>query len=410
MTARRYILIRLVGLLGIVVCPLAIVLLLQIRPPLPTLPRTLSSPITLELVQGALDLAAWAAAVALAALLFAHALRALFARKPVSPAWAARIAPRPRPRPLAQERLAAGARQGGFPPPFPLILSPRPMPELEPERTLDPAPALATVTARSSITEAVVRAPGTSIPELPAPSIALLGPLTVAGPEPQAKRLFSRTQELLAYLALHPEGATGDELVAALATDIDDEQERMRIWRAVSQARGRLGEVIRRVDERYYLDRDAMAIDLDRFEELVNAANAADDLERERLLEQALALVRGQPLAGSDFAWAAGELRRLRGMIVDLLEELGYLRLESGHATGALAAAEQGIALDGCNESAHRLAMQAESALGLRQAIVERYELLSRELENKLGLEPERETRLLYRRLLSQDPAKALPQ
>jgi DNA-binding SARP family transcriptional activator len=50
--------------------------------------------------------------------------------------------------------------------------------------------------------------------------------------------------------------------------------------------------------------------------------------------------------------------------------------------------------------------MRAESALGLRDAVVERYERLRAELEQRFGLEPEQETRVLYRRLLSQDPTR----
>jgi DNA-binding SARP family transcriptional activator len=96
-------------------------------------------------------------------------------------------------------------------------------------------------------------------------------------------------------------------------------------------------------------------------------------------------------------------VRRLYAAIVDLLNELGNLRLGRGNPTGALAAAEQAIAFDAYNEAAQRVAMQAESVLGLRQAIVERYERLCQELDTRFGLEPEHETRLLYRRVLSQD-------
>jgi hypothetical protein len=52
--------------------------------------------------------------------------------------------------------------------------------------------------------------------------------------------------------------------------------------------------------------------------------------------------------------------------------------------------------------------MHAESVLGLRQAIVGRYEPLCQELDTRFGLEPEHETRVLYRRLLSQDGREAL--
>jgi DNA-binding SARP family transcriptional activator len=81
---------------------------------------------------------------------------------------------------------------------------------------------------------------------------------------------------------------------------------------------------------------------------------------------------------------------------------LGELRLRSDPA-GALASAEEAIALDPYTEPAQRLAMRAEAALGLREAVMTRYEELRGELDTKLGLEPDRETRQLYRRLLSQE-------
>jgi DNA-binding SARP family transcriptional activator len=90
-------------------------------------------------------------------------------------------------------------------------------------------------------------------------------------------------------------------------------------------------------------------------------------------------------------------------MIVERLEQLGYMRLDGGNAAGALAVAERAIALDAFNEGAHRLAMEAESLVGLRGAVAERFERLKHELSERFGLEPERETLLLYRRLLSQD-------
>src|SRR5207248_653285 len=81
-------------------------------------------------------------------------------------------------------------------------------------------------------------------------------------------------------------------------------------------ARAKLGEVILRADVRYLLDRDGVAVDLDLFERLLAEADAAPSVDRQALLGQALALVRGQPLAGSDYPWAVGEIRHLRAMIV----------------------------------------------------------------------------------------------
>lgn len=89
-------------------------------------------------------------------------------------------------------------------------------------------------------------------------------------------------------------------------------------------------------------------------------------------------------------------------MRADLLERAGWLRLESGDALGALEFAEAAFALDASNERPAQLAMEAEAALGRRDAIVGRYEALREELNRRFGLEVSRDTKLLYRRLLSQ--------
>jgi len=394
MRAVRDNLYRLLGLVGALACALALMLVVDLRPPLPPLPRSLSSPITLPLLRGTLELATWALVVLFAALLLGRALAVLLARRPQPP----------RRRPLGQARLAAAAAQTGYPPPFPLVL------DSHRERNDRAKPAHAH--APSEKAEATQRdepaatAQTALRPCLLPPSIALLGPLEIAAAKPRRRRLRSQTQQLLAHLALRPDGSTADELVAALWPAIDDENARMRLWRSASEARGQLGEVIIRSGERYQLDRQTVAIDLDRFEALLAAADGEAG-DRQALLEQALALVRGQPLAGSDYPWATGEVRRLVATVVDRLQELGYLRLDAVDASGALAAAEQALTLDPLNEGAHRLAMQAESALGLRQAISARYQQLRERLDARFGLEPERETRLLHRRLLSQDHGHA---
>lgn len=53
-------------------------------------------------------------------------------------------------------------------------------------------------------------------------------------------------------------------------------------------------------------------------------------------------------------------------------------------------------------EAAHRLALQAEHALGLRESITRRYDDLAHALDEQLGLQLTRETRLMYRQLLGQ--------
>ena len=299
-----------------------------------------------------------------------------------------------------RQRRASRSSERAFAPPFPLILRRRPESNGEAELLRVPAREGRAAARPADSSAAQVQEPWHR--QRP-PSIALLGPLEITASKRRRRGLRSQTQQLLLYLALHREGATLDELVATLLPDVDNDKARQRLWELVSDARAHLGESIVRENERYLLDRESVAVDLDQFERLLTRARAERDGAREQLLEGALALVRGQPLAGTDYSWAASEVRRLHATIVDLLEELGNLRLESGNPTGALAAAEQALSLDPHNEAAHRVAMHAEAALGLRQAIVDRYERLRQELDQRFGLEPEHETRRLYRRLLSQD-------
>lgn len=54
------------------------------------------------------------------------------------------------------------------------------------------------------------------------------------------------------------------------------------------------------------------------------------------------------------------------------------------------------------HEPSWRLALLAEHSLGLRESITRRHDELTRSLDEQLGLEPARETRLVYRQLLGQ--------
>lgn len=386
----------------------ALAVLWRFRPEWPDLPDSLSSPVTTAMLQQIVFIATWLLGALVILLVLASSLRVLFVRTRRQPprALLGGAVPVARGRSLRQSRLAAGSSERAFAPPFPLIPRARPASNGEAEHTRMltregiPAPALPTESPAT-----VARQPWHV---QRSPSIALLGPLEIAASKPRRRGFRSHTQQLLAYLALHREGATADELIAALWPDVADDKVRKRLWDSISDARAHLGESILRANERYFLDREAVAVDLDWFEALLARAHAGRGADREQLLERALWLVRGQPLAGTDYPWAVGDVRRLHAAIVDLLNDLGNLRLDTGNPTGALAASEQAIALDAYNEAAHRVAMHAESVLGLRQAIVDRYERLCQELDTGFGLEPEHETRHLYRRLLSQDGREAV--
>jgi DNA-binding SARP family transcriptional activator len=100
------------------------------------------------------------------------------------------------------------------------------------------------------------------------------------------------------------------------------------------------------------------------------------------------------------YARASGccrHIHRLSAALIGLLERVGNARLEHGDARSALELAEKAIALDQFHEASWRLALQADYALGLRESITRRYDDLARALDEQLGLQPTRETRVMYR-------------
>jgi DNA-binding SARP family transcriptional activator len=384
-------LVRLRSLIAAALALGAVAVLWRHRPEWPQLPSSLSSPVTTVLLQQLVLAAAWFLSALLFVLLLVRSLLAFVARphrQPLPPRQPD-IAPGLRRRAFAYA-ARGGSRPSMFPPPFPLILRGDPEGGVEHRSTRnDPHSEPAPRDGR------------------PQASIALLGPLAITTGASGGRRLRSKARQLVVYLALHARGATTDELAAAVFPDLAEDPGRRRVWRSISDVRAELGDVFARSGDRYVLDRKVVAIDIDEFDILLAQAHNETDAVRERLLKQALALVRGDPLAGTDYPWAAGDVRHLRAKVVALLHELGELRLADGNATGALAAAERAIKFDADDESAQRLAMRAEAALGLRDAIVDRYQRLCKELDTRFGLEPDRETRALYRRLLSQDATRS---
>lgn len=388
---------RLAAALGASALIVALLLAWQLRPELPALPRSVSEPLTAGQLDAALRLAAWALFVLLDLVLLARVIAFGARRRLTAMDLRLRSALAPR----REARTAKPSNWRTFAGP------------LEPiffgyGGAAEPAPA-------AILPEETTRTENAAGEDEPPPAstdgqvgVRLLGRFELTGTDrdqPHRKAAL----ELIAYLALKKDGAARDELLEALWPDEDPRRSEQRFWQASTEARKLLHGGLRRKRDRYLLDRKHVDVDLDELERLLGEAEKAPAIAgRRELLERALALIRDEPLAGIDTAWAQGETRRLRALQVELLEQVGRHRLEAGEPAAAIDAAERGIAIDSSNERLAQLAMEAEATLGRRDAIIERYEQLTHELGERLGLEPERETKLLYRRLLSQDPSDQL--
>jgi DNA-binding SARP family transcriptional activator len=355
-----------------------------LRPGVPALPRSFSAPLTIETIEGVVLWLLWLIGTLLALALFTKTRR-----------------PKPRP-PLST--LASRNRSTWSP-----LRAVRPRSErpslviVSPER-MTAAPALhegrAVEEQPHSFT--VDDSPPQDVSAGVRPRVSVLGPLAITGGKRSRRGLRARALEVIAYLALHPRPVHRDELLEAFWPGEDPRRTRPRLRQAVRDARRLLGEAIAGEGEQYWLARTGVDVDLDELEQLLAEASTVEPERIPILIERALRLFRGEPLAGSDYAWSENELPRLRATFVDLLEQVGRRRLEAGEARAALDLAERGLDVDALNESLWRLAMEAESTLGLREAVAERYERLRTVLDERLGLEPAQETRHLHLRLLAQ--------
>jgi DNA-binding SARP family transcriptional activator len=385
---RRHPFIARVGSAGAAVISLtALIMLWQLRPGLPQI-SSLTAPLTTAIIQQGLVCIVWLLAAYIALSVF---IRAAQATAHSFPSRRAMVLPgvipsAPPPRPRAATPRTTSTR-------FPLTFAPRPAPTA--------ADAPVSQAALASPPDASATPAPAATQERPALSISVLGPFRISGAKLALKR--APTRELIAYLALQPKGASRDELIEALWPAQDPERTRPRFWQSVTDARRALADAWVHEGERYRLDRAKVNIDLDQLEQLLDSTDPADpEHDDPQALETAIGLWRGEPLEGTDYAWADGHIRRLRATLLELLERAGRSRLQSGDARGALEMAEQAITLDQFHEASWRLALQAEHSLGLRESITRRYDELTRSLDEQLGLEPTRETRLMYRQLLGQ--------
>jgi DNA-binding SARP family transcriptional activator len=357
-------LLQLVASIGLIAA------LVLMRPTMPDFGPSLKTPLTTSTLTRLAVVLLWGICLLLALALLQRALLPTRTLRP--PAWATRTGPRRRRRAHLLTRRDA--------PPAPrLVLPSRGADTADLSDRTDDTPADAAVLAM----------------------IRLLGPVSIDGIRRPRR---AGTIELLAYLALHQDGASRDRLLEALWPGEDPRRTRPRLWHAVSEARRLLGDAFERNGDRYQLDHTRVRTDSSDLEHLLHAADhATSPKDTACLLEQALTLWRGTPLADTDYAWSESHARQLEARLATLAERAAHARLEAGDPGGALRVAERGLELDELNETFMRLILESEAALGQREALVDRYEAFRRQLDETLGLEPERETRLLYRCLLAAD-------
>ena len=245
---------------------------------------------------------------------------------------------------------------------------------------------------------------------VPAPAplpieIALLGNVQVNGAR-ESFRYRRRLTELVAYLAMHPEGATSDAFATAMWPDrrvpvqtlANRLSETRRALGVAADGRPRLRKAGRR-----HLIADAET-DWGRFQNLAARESGPESWRK------ALALVRGRPFDGlerGEWTQLEGFTAAIEASVVDVACRLGGHSLDQGEPGLAHWAALQGLLASPWDERLYRLLMLAADAMGNRGGVDAALRSLAVALEIEgdplFGIHPE--TSALYRRLTARPRA-----
>lgn len=218
--------------------------------------------------------------------------------------------------------------------------------------------------------------------------------------------LGRKAQLLLAFLALRAgEAQTREKLIGILWSDRGEAQARGSLRQELTILRKALAGVapspIAIDGERLCLVAAAVAVDVRRFEELIQSEATAD-------LERAVALYKGPFLDGlavRDSAceeWLLHERERLRLLMLGVLDRLLARQMKAGALAAAVATAEAILAEDALREDVHRTLMQLHAAQGRHGLALKQYRLCRQALAGELGVEPEPETERLHQEIQAQ--------
>ena len=233
--------------------------------------------------------------------------------------------------------------------------------------------------------------------EGPVCEVYLLGPLRIVRAGKSLEGGWRRKAvELLAYLAVNPQGVSKDQILEALWPEGDPQQTQHYLWHSVSRLRNRLrGErnwmkVVAKVDEIYRLDRESVWADVVEFQESLFLAKRASD-PREAL-EAACDIYKGEFCEGRYFGWGTLVRERLHCQFIEASRNLAEVLQRYGDIDAALTVLDRALEFEPSDEDLARRAMVLNGQRGRVDLVVRRYKQLRRVLIEELGAEPSRNT------------------
>jgi DNA-binding SARP family transcriptional activator len=219
---------------------------------------------------------------------------------------------------------------------------------------------------------------------------------------------------LLAYLAVNDvgnvnQGYSRESISALLWPDYEQAKAFSNLRRTIWEVHQALGEgwlVAER--ESVHLHEDArIDLDIARFMDLIARARQQEDLAlRVPPLSDAVKLYRNHFLTGFSLKdaypfneWAFAESEELRHTLAEALTMLVESHRALKQTDLAIPYARRLITLDPLNESAHRQLMEVYLQAGQHSAALKQYQTCEQILRKELNLDPQPETRLLYKKI-----------
>lgn len=242
--------------------------------------------------------------------------------------------------------------------------------------------------------------------------IALLGgfAVTIDGEPVDGRWRLRKAKTLVKLLALAPgRQLHRDAAIEVLWPDSAPAAAANNLHQAVHAARQVLGaQCVALRDDLLVLAADEwLAVDVDAFQQLAERARTSGCLDD---LRAALAAWTGTLLPEDAYEpWCEPHHQRLDEMHAAVASALAARLVQAGQADSALAVLEPLSAERPLDEAIQRARIVALDALGRRWDAIEVFERLRDALESQYAAEPDAETKVIYRRLLSAGASTGAP-
>ncbi|MBI1880748.1 MAG: winged helix-turn-helix domain-containing protein [Chloroflexi bacterium] len=219
-------------------------------------------------------------------------------------------------------------------------------------------------------------------------------------------------QAIFKYLLTH-QGAfiTKDILMAVFWPEADPEAARRNLHQAIYSLRQTLKQnqpdfqPIQFDNDCYFLNPAiSFWVDCQQFERHVQTGQRLETAGclAEAMAEYGLAeqLYRGDFLEEDLYEdWASLHREHWRNIYLDLADRLSEHYLKHGDVAAAMTLCEKILALDNCNEQAHRRLMQCYQTQGQRHMAVRQYRQCVQTLKTELDVPPDEQTQSLYKKI-----------